>query len=457
MRRLLPLSFALLAACSSSEDPPNAPPAPTCGSLTPNVGTYPVAPEHCGVPPFTLRTDATLGDVTAKGLRDTFSASASAVFLALGQVKSTELHDVDVEQIAYVTQDRGQRIEATTLIAYPNDLDAKTSFDVVLVLHGTAGFTDKCAPSGSTDTRPLVAALAALGYVAVAPDYIGLKGIGAPTGFLHPYLVGQPTAIASLDAVRATIKHLAKENGNSCAKPRFATLGGSQGGHAALWVDRLAPYYAKELEHVGVVATVPPADMLGEGVRALRTKVDASGNMAALYGAASDWYGARGKLSEVFVSPLDKDIPNALASSCSPDLRNKELPDVFTKSLLDAAAADGGLKALSPWGCMLVENGLTTTSVPRVAPTSPSYGVLFVLGENDTLVDPETERKGFDALCAQGMKMTYLECAGASHTKATVWSLPEIIDFLRDRFAGKAIDPGTVCKRAGATRCRGTS
>jgi dienelactone hydrolase len=423
--------------------------------VTPTVGALPADPPRCGVPSYAWRHDVTLGDITGSGVHDHYTASASGVFLAIGKVKSTELVDVDVEQVAYMTQDRGKMIEATTLVAYPSDLDTRTQLEVVLVLHGTAGFTDSCAPSSSTDTRPLVAALASLGYVAVAPDYIGLRALNGKTGFLHPYLVGEATAIASLDAVRAATKLLASKNGNACAKPRFATIGGSQGGHAALWVDRLAPYYAKELEHVGVVATVPPADMVGEAVRALRTKVPASGNMAAFYGAASDWYGVRAKLNEVFVSPLDTEIPTKLGTSCSPELRDAELVDVFAKPLLDAAAGDNFAK-LSPWGCMVAENGLTTTSVPRLAPTSPSYGIMFVLGEKDTLVDPETERKGFDTLCAQGMKMQYLECAGASHTQATTWALAEIIDFMRDRFAGKPMDAANVCKRAAATRCLGT-
>ncbi len=105
---------------------------------------------------------------------------------------------------------------------------------------------------------------------------------------------------------------------------------------------------------------------------------------------------------------------------------------------------------------MLVENGLTTTSVKRVAPAAPGYGVLYVLGESDTLVDPATERGGFDQLCAQGMSMTFLECAGASHTDATLWALPEIVDFVDDRFAGKAVDAASTCTRAAPVRCRGT-
>lgn len=55
--------------------------------------------------------------------------------------------------------------------------------------------------------------LASSGYVVVAPNYISLRAFGDPTGFLHPYLVGQPTAIASLDAVRAAAKHATKQEG----------------------------------------------------------------------------------------------------------------------------------------------------------------------------------------------------------------------------------------------------
>ena len=44
----------------------------------------------------------------------------------------------------------------------------------------------------------------ALGVAVVMPDYIGLRRDGISTGFTHPYLVAQPTAIAALDAIRAS-------------------------------------------------------------------------------------------------------------------------------------------------------------------------------------------------------------------------------------------------------------
>ena len=62
--------------------------------------------------------------------------------------------------------------------------------------------------------------------------------------------------------------------------------------------------------------------------------------------------------------------------------------------------------------------GLTTTDIPRLGPSHESYGIFFVLGENDTLVDTAIERTAYDTLCASGMPLRYLECAGASHTQA---------------------------------------
>jgi hypothetical protein len=105
---------------------------------------------------------------------------------------------------------------------------------------------------------------------------------------------------------------------------------------------------------------------------------------------------------------------------------------------------------------MIGENGLTTTSVKRVRKAAASYGILYVLGEADTLVNPDIERHSFDTLCAQGMRMQYLECAGASHTKATTWSLPEIVQFVSDRFANLPMPESKVCIRGAATRCSAT-
>jgi dienelactone hydrolase len=435
-------------------------PEPALGTV-PGTATLAAAPARCGQAPYTWLLDETLGDVVAVEPAVGFRASSlrSAAASEGITLERDPVYDAAVRTIAYVTQDRGRLVEATALVGYPFEpADGRTSFDVLLLLHGTSGFTDGCGISDSSEYHILGALFASMGYVVVAPDYIGLKQLGDPTGFPHPYLVGQATAIASLDAVRAVGKLESAQRGNICVTPRIVVFGGSQGGHAALWVDRLAPYYAGELELRGTIATVPPSDMLGHCVAALQSVIDATGNTIAFLGVAADWYGLGERLDEVFVPPLDVDVPAALAASCDPEDAigtYDTLEEVFQPLLLDAAAA-GTLATTAPWGCLFAENGLTTTSIPRIAPTRAGYGILFVLAEADTLVNPAIERTAFGTLCAQGMRMEMLECAGAGHVDGTFWSIPEIIDFADARMAGTPFESSTTCVPQEPVRCRGT-
>ncbi|MEO7112486.1 MAG: hypothetical protein ABI183_18725, partial [Polyangiaceae bacterium] len=137
-------------------------------------------------------------------------------------------------------------------------------------------------------------------------------------------------------------------------------------------------------------------------------------------------------------------------------LDGKTLAQTFSATLLASAESDAGVVTNDPFGCLISQNGITTTSVARKASALPGYGVLFVLGEADTLVNPPIERAAFQTLCTQGMPLQYLECAGATHTKASTWALPEIIDFVRDRLAGKKPDPAIACQLSAAVTCRGT-
>lgn len=460
-------------ADASDATPPDAAPLddvapdasfPPCPFDPPRLGDSAAAralaanPERCGQTAFRWLASPDLGRPTGTGARQAYAATllralASGAGLAL-PVPLT--HDVVVEQVSYTTQDRGRLLDATTLVAYPSNLAQRTSFEVLLVLHGTSGFNDACAPSATNDARLLGAAFASAGYVVVAPDYVGLRAFGGPTGFPHPYLVGATTAIASLDAVRAGVRHLASLNGAACARQRFVTIGGSQGGHAALWVDRIGAYYAPELEHMGAVATVPPADLEAQSNRGLRMTVQATANVAAFFTVAAPWYGLGGRLGEVFRAPWAADLPARLATQCSPDVRDLTRESLFTQAFLDGATGAQGIRAVNPWGCLVTENGLTSTSVPRGEHAAPGYGLLWVLGEQDQLVDTPIERASFEALCRQGYRMQYLECAGAAHTRATTWAIPEILEFARDRFAGRPLDDATMCRVSAPVRCRAT-
>lgn len=415
-------------------------PAPVVAG-TPETDALADAPARCGMPAYAWRRDGSLGAVVQVTEQSTFTADVLQLLVdAAGVAVPPMQHDVATHVVTYQTQDRGALVEATALVAWPTNAPAGAELPTLLFLHGTSGFTDGCGPTADGDTATLLAALASSGWVVVAPDYLGLKGAPPPTGSPHPYLVGEATALASLDAVRALGGLSAQGVGSGAPSPRVAVVGGSQGGHAALWVDRLAPYYARELEIVGVVATVPPSDLLEQGTLALQEVRSSTANMIAFFGASAAWYGAADRLDEVFVPPLDADVPAALAASCDPSgalTTFTALDQVFQPALL-AAAQTSTLGDVEPWGCLLAENGLLTTSVARLSADPASYGILFVTGEADTLVDTPTERGAFAALCGAGLPLAYLECAGASHTEATAWALPTILAFLEARAAGEA-------------------
>ena len=249
---------------------------------------------------------------------------------------------------------------------------------------------------------------------------------------------------------------VAANGGALCASTRVAVFGGSQGGHAALWVDRLAPYYARELTLIGAVATVPTADIVGQAERALTEVVPATSNFAAMIATAAPWYDAEDVLPSIFTAPHDVEVPAALAASCDAGDALDEpatLDALYTTSLLDAVASEG-VAAVEPLGCWLRENSLTTTSIPRLGPSDPGYGILFVVAEADALIHPPIERAAYDTLCEAGMPLEYLECAGAGHIQGTVWAVRELLEFLDARRDGAAFTPR--CERPAAVRCSGT-
>lgn len=460
------LAIFALAGCGDATTNKPAPvtpepeyPAPEVAG-TPETDALANAPARCDQEAHTWLRSAELGKVTSFVTKGFYAQSvlSALVMENLPTLPAEVKYDVRAHIITYMTQDRGKMIEATALLAWPTSVpeDAE-ALPTLAVLHGTSGFKDGCGPSGDTDQAILAAALASTGYAVIVPDYIGLKNGPPETGFLHPYLSGQPTAIASLDAIRA-VGQLPMDIREGGARPsaRTVIVGGSQGGHAALWVDRLAPYYARELDIAGIATTVPPADLVTESELALTTFRESSANVVAFFSASAGWYGHADKLNEVLIPPLDVDVPAAMAMACDPTdplMGKATLESVFQPALLSAAQMKT-LPDFAPWGCMAAENGVTSTSVKRVQKDAASYGILYITGEKDTLVDTPTERASFETLCNAGMPMQYLECAGASHTKATTWSLPEILTFLGDRLAGKAF--AKQCSAGAPVTCLGT-
>lgn len=123
---------------------------------------------------------------------------------------------------------------------------------VIGLAHATTGLADECAPSKTMGAEiPLMGSYTEAGHVVVATDYEGLGTPGA-----HPYLIGQSAGRSVLDAVRA-----AQQLPGADAGDRVGLAGYSQGGHGALWADRLAADWTPELDVVGTFSGAPATEL----------------------------------------------------------------------------------------------------------------------------------------------------------------------------------------------------
>jgi hypothetical protein len=400
-------------------------------------------PSTCGETYDTLDPH-TLGQLVDWEPAPEFSLSAEllqgvAASAGLGDIHPTS--GMRAWRIRYTTQDRGREVEATGLIGLPDPMPEE-AVPVMLWHHHSMGFTDACGPSGRTPEGISQVLMAAFGYAVVAPDYLGMNGWGAASEGLHPYIVAEPTAVASLDALRAFRRWEADGTAPwSAQQTQDATvfMGGSEGGFGTVWSHRLQPTYYPEVSVAAAVAFVPPVDipaMVREAVSEVR---DVTSGVAAFLTAADAWY-EQGVLPDILTDTAPafyaSQMVDGLSSSCDAfDIERPEaVSDLYTPAF-EEAGRTGQWDGLEAAECYQRENSLVSS--PLTPSTAPVY---MVAGELDTLVVGITVREGARALCDQGMQIRYRECAGADHTGAVGEGLPDALRWLSEELAGGAAD-----------------
>lgn len=168
--------------------------------------------------------------------------------------------------VMYRSKDvRGRPIATSGIIALPKSPPPRGGYPVISWAHGTVGVADSCAPSrdqpGSTAHLMNVYPQALLnqflrrGWAVAMTDYEGL----GTTDRTHPYLLGESEAHGVLDIVRSARRVF----GRRVVSDRFAIVGHSQGGQAALFSAHYAAAWTPELRLVGVAAIAPANHVLG--------------------------------------------------------------------------------------------------------------------------------------------------------------------------------------------------
>lgn len=321
------------------------------------------------------------------------------------------------------TNHNGEPVAATGALIFPaSETSAKRN--VVAWAHPTTGVVSKCAPTLLPDlagTIQGIDALNDLGYVVVAPDYVGL---GTPD--YHPYLIGTAAGYVALDAVRA-----AQQLKDTHAGNRFAVWGHSQGGHAALFTASEAETYAPELHLVGVAAAAPATNLvkLFEADRATP-----SGRSLTTMTVLS-W-------SRVFGVPLTSLVQakserqfERLANDCIESIEQFLKEDQDEKALAREFLKVDPVK--DPFLHAIMEDN-ATHALPG------GTRVFLAQSSADTLVLPHITKEYMQLLCQGGARVTFHAMDGSSHMVSGRDSAFAAVTWMDDLFKGR--NPRDDCR-----------
>lgn len=162
--------------------------------------------------------------------------------------------------ISYTSYDQtNNEIKVYGRAYLPENLDQVAA---IAFAPGTTGVGDQCA---SSLEQPQVAnwqnydshmmAYAAQGNAIIITDYEGMRDPSR----IHHYMVGELEGRVMLDSLRA-LQNWDTARGRIDDNKLFAA-GFSQGGHAAMWADKIAAKYAPDLKLKGVIGFGPVSDV----------------------------------------------------------------------------------------------------------------------------------------------------------------------------------------------------
>jgi acetyl esterase/lipase len=313
------------------------------------------------------------------------------------------------------TDPSGRPIPVSGAIYIPNGPAPAGGRNIIAWAHPTSGVMPPCAPSLMPDVGGMMWNLPNMitqGYIVVATDYPGLGTDG-----IHPYLIGESEARSVLDSVRA-----ARDMPNTGASNRFAVWGHSQGGHAALYTGEVAAHYAPELKLVGVAAAAP-ATYLVELFDA-----DESTEQDLLAMSVLSWTRLENVPVANVVEPQAMSAFEKTAKDCIESVAEFEKIETDESPLKSGQFLKVDPSKAEPWKGIMLHN-----SPGQAAAGAP---VFIAQGTADTTVDPEVTKRFGEALCAQGVRVSFVPLPGVTHTFAARDSANAALNWMTERFRG---------------------
>jgi hypothetical protein len=328
--------------------------------------------------------------------------------------------EANVWQIMYRSSDVEKRPVAVTGALLVPKLPSAGVRPLVVVVPGTRGLGDQCAPSKQMNPltysyavdyeNAIYSRLLANGVAIVITDY---QGQGTPG--LPPYLVGKPNGYAGLDALRAATRLAGA--GLSSAAP-MGVMGYSQGGQSSGWAGELQPSYAPELDLRGIVAGGTPSDM-NDLLNHLNGNPTAGAGFAIA--AISGVNTAYPELNlDAHLTPTGRDVMERARNTCYAEdfltFGTTRIGDITSPDVLTVPAYRDRL-------------GKSLLGTKR--PGAPAY---ILHGDIDQVVPYHLGVQLFYSWCSLGATVVFEELIGAEHVAgsqamalgATTWMLDRL-------------------------------
>ncbi len=322
-------------------------------------------------------------------------------------------YGVKAYRITYKTKNTdNQEIEASGAVVIPLIGTNDKAVPMISYQHGTIA-TESQAPSNfnpaGTDSK-LVILLSALGYVSVAPDYIGY---GVSKNLPHPYEHRQGLSQASLDLLRAAKEYFAKKDTRYWDKRLYLT-GYSEGGYATMSLLKKMEEEASGEFNLRAVSVGSGAYNKTEFMKYI---VNNQATTTVGYNRLYAWvlltynriYGLNRPASYYFKEPYASQIPAQVKNLT--DLSalniNTSISNTFTDSF-KKALNDGTDTAF-----------LNAVKDNDVYDWKPNTTLWMYHGTADDLVPVLNSQTAFNAMKAKGAtKVKYTPLTGKDHTTA---------------------------------------
>jgi alpha-beta hydrolase superfamily lysophospholipase len=313
----------------------------------------------------------------------------------------------------------GRPIFVSGVVIVPRGAPPPGGRPIVAWAHPTSGIVPRCAPSLAIFLFQQIQGLRSMvarGFVVAATDY---PGLGTPGP--HPYLVGDSEARAVIDIVRVAGSLPGAGGGKD-----FTVWGHSQGGQAVLFTGMIANSYAPELRLLGVAAAAPAtelATLMSDNINSVGGK-----NITAM--TLWSWHRIYGAAIDGVVDPRAMPAIDRLARECIEGPFDLIVRQRTEKPLQQYLLTVADPTRIEPWHSLLEKN-----SAGNLPPELP---VFLAQGTNDQIIRPAVTRTYMDKLCRSGSKVRMVSLPGIGHGRAAQASTMAAVDWITDRFAGKA-------------------